>query len=112
MEPHPQRLSLGMGLEHFRQELKLLLSRTSRRDAQAIVHQDTLSPVGDPTQVIEVAQVAGGLGLGDAQSADDIADAEFSSLQQEPQDLQAGLVRQGLEKPSALMIFLYIRLIE
>ena len=68
--------------------------------------------IGNPTQVIEKAQVAGGLGLGDAQGADDIADAKFFLRQQEPQDLQAGLIRQGFEKPSALMIFLYIRLIE
>ena len=68
--------------------------------------------IANPTQVIEIAQVAGGLGLGDAQGPDDIADAKFFLRQKEPQDLQVGLVRQGLEKPSALMIFLYIRLIE
>jgi hypothetical protein len=36
--------------------------------------------------------------LGNAQRADDIADAEFSALLQEPQDFQAGLIRQGFEK--------------
>jgi hypothetical protein len=46
----------------------------------------------------EMAQVPGGLGLGDAQDTHDVADTEFLFRHQEPEDLQPGFVSQGFKE--------------
>lgn len=91
-------------LAHCFPPLQMLqgFAQDSRRGAfagneQAIVHPFAFAPGSHNPRGTEVRQVAGNLGLAEAQNRDEIADANFPAGD-EVEQAQAGGVRKGAEE--------------
>src|SRR3954463_7703558 len=65
---------------------------------EAVVAPEACLAGLDEAGAAEVGEVAGGLGLGDAEDGDDIADAELAAAAEHGGDAEAGAVGEGAEE--------------
>lgn len=63
-----------------------------------VVHDEPFPPILQQAGVPEVAEVAGGLGLGDPKELLNLAGAEMPVTEEERHDSDAGLVGEGFER--------------
>jgi hypothetical protein len=80
------------------QRLELTTLELALWSPDRVVGPDAFFPVGNELRMSQSGQMSRGLGLRDAEGLDDVADAQFLVVEQQPEDLKACFIGEELEE--------------